>query len=189
MNFAHFEIIQHLPVSLSWFEVCCCDLLEESCFSHLLLCLSCDVQSCALVISFDFTWESAYSTATLETDHSGAANTLLLGEASASCSQLELGQFSSLLWVAQAFPLSFSMDGYSVWDDFPQWDQMQAASSTAFHPKVPSLFTNFKLTFGLYKICMARWPTKVIKCVLTSYRVTRIVFISSPPRKLLEKSC
>lgn len=67
MNFAHFEIIQHLPVSLSWFGVCCCDLLEESCFSRLLLCLSCDVQSCALVISFDFTWESAYSTATLET--------------------------------------------------------------------------------------------------------------------------
>lgn len=94
---------------------------------------------------------------TLETDHSGAANTLLLGEASTSCSQLELGQFSSLLWVAQAFPLSFSTDVYSVWDDFPQWDQMQAASSTAFHPKVPSLFANFKLTFGLYKICMTRF--------------------------------
>lgn len=43
-------------------------------------------------------------------DHSGAANTLLLGEASTSCSQLELGQFSSLLWIIQAFPLSFSMD-------------------------------------------------------------------------------
>lgn len=32
MNFAHFEIIQHLPVSLSWFGVCCCDLLEDLAF-------------------------------------------------------------------------------------------------------------------------------------------------------------
>lgn len=157
MNFA-----QHLPVSLSWFG--CAVVISWKILLFSLAPVS--ELRCAILCFGYFFWFylgiclfHSYSW-----DHSGAANTLLLGEASTSCSQLELGQFSSLLWIIQAFPLPFSMDVYSVWDDFSRWDQMQAASSTAFYPKVPSLFADFKFTFGLKNMYgkVLWWPTKVI---------------------------